>query len=246
MLNTNQNLSILIAYNDYDIIDLLSIILKTKYSVDIDSAVSVDEFHIISASKDHDLIFINRTFSKRLFEIIKYFREKKRGKDIPIALFIAYLSEEDYSLAEELDIFDFLSKPFSLDHIYATIDHILHLKGHKDSPSDRRKIARREKQLLVKYKINSYISPVMITKDISAKGLKVTNGHLVSINDKIRLEILLNNLYDNRPVNVHGTVRWVDSSKADSLSFGVEFQRLGVADRLRLNNTIYTHKQLNI
>lgn len=240
MVKDIKDLSILIAYGDKGIVKLLTTIIETKYNALIDVARSVSEFHEHTEAKDYDIIFMDSLFSRDTFSLIKDFRQQKKDTRIPIALFTSFLTEADYMRAVELDIFDFLTKPFSLDHIRSTLDYVLYQKGSREDIADRRRAVRSNKKLIIKYRKDHKQSHMLRTDDVSINGLRFSNGKDISKNDEIELDIVLNNAYDNRTVRTTGIVRWVKHIKAtEENSVGVEFRSLNVSDRLRLSDTLY-------
>jgi DNA-binding response OmpR family regulator len=241
MTKDMKDLSILIAYNDEGIIKLLSTIIDTKYSAKIDIAKNVPEFHEHTKTKDYDIILMDFLFSNDTFSLIKNFRQQNKDTCTPMALFTSYLTETDYMRAVELNIFDFLTKPFSLDHIRSTIDYILYQKGCKKDSNDRRRAVRSNKKLIIKYKRDYHQSHTLQTEDVSINGLRFNNGKDFFKNEEIELDIVLDNPYDNRIVHTTGIVRWIKPKEAtpNENTIGVEFRNLNISDRLRLSDTLY-------
>ncbi len=237
-MEAKPSFTVLIAYNDDDITKLVTTIINTKYNAHIDVAKNVGEFLFYTDSKKYDIIFINYLFSKNVFYMIESFRKRTKGSIVPIVLFISYITETEYLKAARLDVYDFLSKPFSLDQIYSTIECVLREKTYDERIKNRRRFERINKTLHVKYKKDGYISPVFTTKDISVDGLQLLGKNGIMKDDDIDLEIIIDNSGEGGTVDANGNVRWVTKTRQATFA-GISFNIENVSDRLRLLNALY-------
>jgi DNA-binding response OmpR family regulator len=241
-------LSILISYNDDNITELLGTIIHTRYNARIDTAKYESEFFDYTAKTDYDLILMDSSFAKDTFSVIEEFRAYAKNRRVPIALFISHLTEEFYKKAVELDIFDFLSRPFSLDHVYLALDYILNKKGYKENISNRRNSARKDKRLFIKYNLKGSSKKevledhIITSENISVGGVRFTDNFEFSANDTLDIEVILDNPYDSAAVHATGIIKWAKQNNKDNMTVGVEFLNLNKFDRLRLNNTIYAYQ----
>ncbi|MFC1855274.1 response regulator [Thermodesulfobacteriota bacterium] len=237
-------LTVLIAYNDENITRLLSTIIETRYDAHIAIAKYEKSFFQSVSERDYDVILMDSSFSKDAFEIIRDLRCSEKNSKVPVALFISHLTEDSYVKAVELDIFDFLSRPFSLDHIYLSLDYILHQKGSKEAMWNKRTSVRCDKRLYVKYlrkdglNMSDTAGSMLTTDNISVGGIRLSGAEDLSINDELDVEIMLENPYDNSNIHARGIVKWTDEKRS---SVGIAFNKLSNPDRLKLSNTLYAH-----
>jgi len=244
---TMNYLSILIAYNDDNITRLLTTIIDTRYNAKVDIVTSAKQFFDHTSAEKYDVIMMGSTFCKDAFNVIRKFRAGDKNSDVPIALFISHLTEEFYMQAVELDVFDFLSQPFSLDHIYLSLDYVLHKKGYQESVNNKRNAVRCDKRLFIKYLKKEEAAEMSAeelmatTENVSVCGAKFSSSASLAAEDEIDLEIMLDNPYDGSNVRTRGVVKWSKQHTANLTTVGVEFLELNSSDRLRLSNILYSH-----
>jgi DNA-binding response OmpR family regulator len=239
-------LSILVAYNDDNITELLITIIDTRYNSKIDIAKYDSEFFEYTDTADYDVILMDNSFCKGAFSVIEKFRLRGTRKKTPIALFISHITEEDYKRAVDLDVFDFLSRPFSLDHIYLCLDYISHKKGYHEHIKNKRNSVRCDKRFFMRYYVKGSAKALnengsmITTDDISLGGIKFSDKSNLLIDDEIDMEILLGNPYDSSKMTASGKVKWTKQNADDQFTTGVAFLNLSKSDEAKLRNTLYS------
>lgn len=244
-----DSVNIIVAYNNDSITELLRTIIETKYNANIDIVKHASQVYELVQANDYDIMMIDEYFSKNPFTVIEELRKSETTKKLPISIFTSTLTEETYKKAFDLGVIDFLSKPFSLDHIYLIIDFVLHKKGGGKSFGNRRNTVRCDKKLYIKYskaraedvQALKDVIHIVTTEDVSSTGVRICADSGVLKDDELDLEIMLGNPYDNDNIKTSGKVVWTKQNNPDHVTAGIEFLSLNATDRLKINNSIYSH-----
>ena len=90
-----QKISVLIAFSEENIINLLKMAINTKYNASIDIASDVPEFKKHTTATVYDVIFIDIVYSQDIFTAIEEFRGQEKNSEIPVVFFTTHLKETD-------------------------------------------------------------------------------------------------------------------------------------------------------
>jgi DNA-binding response OmpR family regulator len=221
--------------------------INTKYNAGIDVAADVAEFKKYTSATVYDVIFIDIVYSQDIFPAIEEFRRQERNSEIPVVFFTTHLKESDFKKSIELDAFDVILKPLSLNRIYSIIDFILYQKGYKQEVRNRRHNARVTEKITLKYNLvgaaensGQNTRHKANTNNISICGAQFTKGSELLGSDALELELIINNAYGITCIDATGIVKWVKKNPQGNVTVGIEFYNLSESNKEKLVKALYS------